>query len=194
MKLVLASASPRRKALLSLLPWPVAVRPTHVPEDGLEHLPPAQQAMALAVRKVSPLLPTLLPEEIAIAADTLVVLEGTRLGKPQTPAEAEQFLRRLSGRWHTVYTGVAIATTHRLWTFYEETAVRFRSLPDALIKAYIETGSPMDKAGGYGAQDLIGVAGIAEIIGDFYNVMGLPMQKLTLFLERLLGEQLYRPT
>ncbi|GIV23154.1 MAG: Maf family protein [Bacteroidia bacterium] len=192
MKIVLASASPRRKALLSLLPWPVEVRPTHVPEDGLDHLSPAQQAMALAARKVSPLLPTLLQEEVAIAADTLVILEGTRLGKPQTSEEAEQFLRRLSGRWHTVYTGVAVATTRHLWTFYEETGVRFRPLPDALIKVYIETGSSMDKAGGYGAQDLIGVAGIEQIIGDFYTVMGLPVQKLTLFLERLFGADLYK--
>lgn len=187
MQVILVSASPRRRALLELLGWKVQVQPTQVSEAGLEYLAPPQQAMALAARKVAA-LPTPLPEgTLAIAADTLVVHAGTVLGKPTSPEEAAQFLRRLSGTWHSVYTGVALATAERLWLFYEHTAVRFHTLPPALIERYIASGAPFDKAGGYGAQDLIGVAGIAEIHGDFYNVMGLPVQKLVQYIHAIFG-------
>jgi septum formation protein len=144
--------------------------------------------MALAARKVARLLPTLSPVEIAIAADTIVVHKGEILGKPADLAQARAFLLRLSGDWHTVHTGVAVAHAQRCWLFYETTHVRFHPLDPALIDFYLQTSPPLDKAGAYGAQDLIGMTGIAEIVGDFYNVVGLPIQKLTQFWYRTLGE------
>lgn len=187
MRVILASASPRRRALLELLGWQVEVQPTQASEIGLEHLPPAEQAMALSARKVAFLLPQLTEDLLALAADTLVVQAGTVLGKPTSSEEAVQFLSRLSGSWHSVYTGVALATQQRLWLFYEHTAVRFHTLPPSLIERYVASGASFDKAGGYGAQDLIGLVGIAEIHGDFYNVMGLPVQKLAQYVHALFG-------
>ncbi len=187
MRVILASASPRRRALLELLGWEVEVRPTHASEIGLELLAPAEQAMALAARKVAALLPHLPADVPAIAADTLVVHSGSVLGKPTSPEEAAQFLYRLSGSWHSVYTGVALAVGQRLWLFYEHTAVRFHALSPSVVERYIASGAPFDKAGGYGAQDLIGLVGIAEIHGDFYNVMGLPVQKLAQYVQAIVG-------
>ncbi|MCS6894868.1 MAG: Maf family protein [Bacteroidia bacterium] len=188
MKVILVSASPRRRALLELLGWEVELRPAAVDETPTEGLLPSQQAMSLALRKLSTILPALKSDEIAISADTIVVHAGQLLGKPHDEIEAEQFLRRLSGGWHTVYTGVAVGSLHRSWCFYEETAVRFHHLSDGLIAHYLKKSPPLDKAGAYGAQDLIGLVGIAEIKGDFYNVMGLPVQRLARFWEQTFGK------
>ncbi|MEN3040357.1 MAG: Maf family protein [Bacteroidia bacterium] len=188
MRVILVSASPRRRALLELLGWKVELRPPAVDESLTPGLPPHQQAMILAVRKLSAILPSLAPEEVALAADTMVVHAGEVLGKPHDEIEARQFLKRLSGDWHTVYTGVAVGTIHRTWCFYEETAVRFHPLSEALISHYVQTTPPLDKAGAYGAQDLIGLIGIAEIKGDFYNVMGLPVQRIARFWEKTFGK------
>jgi len=155
-------------------------------EGGLSYLPPMHAVMALAARKAMAAFP-LREETIVIAADTMVVLDNEVLGKPQSLMEAREFLRRLSGQWHFVYTGVAIGGVTFLELFYEETAVRFHKVSEPLIEAYLATGSSLDKAGGYGAQDLIGVSGIAEIRGDFYNVMGLPVQRLCRVWENLFG-------
>lgn len=188
MKVILASASPRRRELLERLGWKVTVRPSEVEENLLHGLLPPQQAMALALRKLASQLPILSSDEVIIAADTIVVHSGDILSKPRNLMEAEAFLRRLSGDWHTVYTGVAVGTVSRTWAFYEETAVRFHRLPDQIIQHYLQVFPPLDKAGAYGAQDLIGLAGIAEIRGDFYNVMGLPVQKLVQFWQRTFGK------
>ncbi|MCX8113149.1 MAG: Maf family protein [Bacteroidia bacterium] len=187
MKVILVSASPRRRALLELLGWNVELRPAAVEETFVEGLSPPQQAMLLALRKLSTVIPTLREEEIALAADTIVVQAGQIFGKPRNLTEARSFLRRLSGEWHTVYTGVAIGDSRRAWSFYEETAVRFHPLPEEVIEVYLEKSPPLDKAGAYGAQDLIGLIGIAEIRGDFYNVMGLPVQKLARFWYQIFG-------
>ncbi|MCS7188570.1 MAG: Maf family protein [Bacteroidia bacterium] len=187
MKVILASASPRRKALLSLLGWKVEVRPTQVSEEGFLDLPPRERAMSLAARKISALIPVLNRDEVGIAADTLVYHAGQVLGKPANQEEARALLRRLSGEWHQVYTGLAVATWERLWLFVEETAVRFHRLSEELIEIYLASGSYVDKAGGYGAQDFIGLVGIAEIRGDFYNVMGLPVQRLLQFWYQTFG-------
>lgn len=186
-KVILASGSPRRKELLARLGWPVEVRVPPVEEEVEMGFPPAQVAMTLAARKAAYFIPTMEPEEVVIAADTVVALGSQLLGKPATAQEAAAFLRRLSGRWHEVYTGVAVATLERSWIFYERTAVRFHSLPEELIQAYVRTGAPLDKAGAYGAQDFIGLVGIAQVNGDFYNVMGLPVQKLAQFWLRVFG-------
>lgn len=188
MKVILVSASPRRRALLELLGWRVELRPAEVEESPVEGLSPSQQAMTLAMRKLATALPALRPGEVALAADTIVFHGGEILGKPRNVEEARTFLRRLSGDWHTVYTGVAIGTVERAWAFSEATAVRFHPLPDALIETYLRVSPPLDKAGAYGAQDLIGLAGIAEIRGDFYNVMGLPVQRITRFWMQTFGK------
>lgn len=187
MKVILVSASPRRKELLERLGWPVEVRPAAVQEEDYPPLEPAQVAMCLAARKVAAAWPTLAEEEVALAADTLVVWEGRILGKPSTLDEAAAFLRGLSGKLHEVYTGVALATLSRTWLLYERTVVRFHPLSEELIQTYLRVSPPLDKAGAYGAQDLIGLAGIAEIHGDFYNVMGLPVQKLVQYWLRVFG-------
>ncbi|MCS7153353.1 MAG: Maf family protein [Bacteroidia bacterium] len=187
MKVILVSASPRRKALLELLGWQIELRPAAVEETLVEGISPSQQAMVLALRKLSTALPTLQKGEVAIAADTIVYHAGQILGKPRDIEEARHFLYRLSGQWHIVYTGVAVGTVERSWSFYEETAVRFHSLSKELVESYLQRTPPLDKAGAYGAQDLIGLVGIAEIRGDFYNVMGLPVQKLARFWQQVFG-------
>ncbi len=187
-EIVLASRSPRRQALIQVLGIPVRVVEPPDAEEGVPGLLPMQVAMTLAARKIRWTLP-LSPGSLAISADTVVVIDGEILGKPRTLDEARTFLQRLSGRWHQVYTGVALAWESRLRLFYEETAVRFHKIADPIIELYLQTGSSLDKAGGYGAQDLIGLLGIAEIRGDFYNVMGLPVQRIYQEGVRLLGRE-----
>ncbi len=187
-EIVLASRSPRRQALLRELGLPIRIIAPPDEEEVPPDLPPMQVAMTLAARKVRWGLP-LAPGSLAVAADTIVIVDGEILGKPGTLAEARTFLQRLSGRWHWVYTGVALAWEDKMRLFYEETAVRFHELSSPVIEAYLETGSSLDKAGAYGAQDLIGLIGIAEIRGDFYNVMGLPVQRIYQEGVRLVGEE-----
>ncbi len=182
----LASRSPRRQALVRVLGYPVRVMEPPDEEGGVEGLLPPEAVMTLAARKVRWGLP--LPAGVlAVGADTIVVVDGETLGKPRSLEEARAFLQRLSGRWHVVYTGVALAWEQRMRVFYEETAVRFHTLSEAVIEAYLRTGSSLDKAGAYGAQDLIGLIGIAAIRGDFYNVMGLPVQRVYREGVKLLG-------
>lgn len=185
-KVILVSRSPRRQALIRVLGYPVEVMEPPDQEDGVEGLLPAEAAMTLAARKVRWAFP--LPTGVlAVGADTMVVAGGEVLGKPRSLEEAWVFLRRLSGKWHVVYTGVALAWGQQMRVFYEETAVRFHQLSEAVIEVYLRTGSSLDKAGAYGAQDLIGLIGIAEIRGDFYNVMGLPVQRVYQEGVKLLG-------
>lgn len=185
-KVILVSRSPRRQALIRVLGYPVEVMEPPDQEDGVEGLLPPEAAITLAARKVRWAFP--LPTGVlAVGADTMVVAGGEVLGKPRSLEEARAFLRRLSGKWHVVYTGVALAWGQQMRVFYEETAVRFHQLSEAVIEAYLRTGSSLDKAGAYGAQDLIGLIGIAEIRGDFYNVMGLPVQRVYQDGVKLLG-------
>ena len=182
----LASRSPRRQALVRVLGYPVRVVEPPDEEGGIEGLWPSEAAMTLAARKVRWALP--LPAGVlAMGADTIVVADGEVLGKPRNLEEARAYLERLSGRWHVVYTGVALAWGQRMRVFCEETAVRFHVLSEAVVETYLHTGSGLDKAGAYGAQDLIGLIGIAEIRGDFYNVVGLPLQRVYQEGVKLLG-------
>jgi len=125
------------------------------------------------------------PEACVVAADTLVVLEGEILGKPETPEQATEMLRKLSGREHRVYTGVCVLASGKEAAFVEQTAVWFYPLTEAEIQAYVQTGEPMDKAGAYGIQGK-GCVLVERINGDFYNVMGLPIVKLMRVLQKLL--------
>ena len=175
MKLVLASASPRRKELLGLFHIPFEIRVADIDET----MDPAKSAFD-EVARVSRMKAAATPctcEEVVVAADTIVVCEGRVLGKPHSEEEAVSMLQLLSGRDHQVMTGVTVAAADGIQSFTEVTDIHFRELSDKEIKAYVATGEPMDKAGAYGIQ---GGAALfcTRMVGDYYNVMGLPVCRL----------------
>lgn len=177
MGVVLASSSPRRRELLEMLGvTEYEIIPAQV-DETLPDLSPEEAVIYLARLKARTVADSCPPDRLVIAADTLVFLDGEALGKPESTAEAKAMLRRLSGRQHTVYTGVAVMENDRALAFAEKTDVFFRELEDVEIDAYIKTGEPMDKAGAYGAQGR-GAVFIRRIDGDFFNVMGLPVCRL----------------
>ena len=173
--LVLASASPRRRALLDRLGLTFRVEPTDADETWPDDLDVGAAAEAIALRKAESVDA---PGALVLAADTVVVLGGEVLGKPRDPAHAAATLRRLSGRTHDVVTGIALALDGRRHTAHERTAVTFGGLTDAEIDAYVATGSPLDKAGAYGIQDDAGALLVERIEGDYFNVVGLPIRRL----------------
>ena len=175
MQLILASASPRRKELLGLFHIPFVIRVADIDETMDNTKSPYQevarvsQMKALAVERE--------PEDVVVAADTIVVCQGKVLGKPHTPDEAKQMLQLLSGRDHQVMTGVTMLRGGKEWVFTEVTHLHFRNLTAGEIDRYVASGEPMDKAGSYGIQG--GAALFCErISGDYYNVMGLPVCRL----------------
>lgn len=175
MQLILASASPRRKALLSLFGIPFTVRAADIDETMDPGKPPFDEvarvslSKALAVRREE--------GDIVIAADTIVVCQGKVLGKPHSEAEAASMLRLLSGRDHQVMTGCTVLCGDRVEAFTEVTSLHFRPLSEKEILKYVQSGEPMDKAGSYGIQG--GAALFCEKLeGDYYNVMGLPVCRL----------------
>ena len=191
MKLLLASKSPRRRQLLSQLGYPVEFVDLDVDEHVPDGTPAAEIAELLACRKAQAfeLSSSHLPlSTILVAADTVVVLDDKPLGKPASRQEALDMLHALSGRHHSVYTGVCLrpltqtikqssnqAITHH---FTERTDVYFRELTNDEIVHYVDTYRPFDKAGAYGIQEWIGMIGISRIDGCYYNVMGLPLAAL----------------
>lgn len=179
-RLILASRSPRRAELLSRLGLEFTVRVADVDESLAPHEDPAAAAKRLARRKARAAVE---PGALAIGSDTLVVHRGAILGKPATAEEATQMVCRLQGEEHTVYTGVAVATPGRTESAVEATRVWFRSLPDVECREYVATGEPMDKAGAYGIQGY-GAAIVERIEGDYFNVMGLPIQRLLELFQR----------
>ncbi len=175
MQLILASASPRRKELLSLFHIPFTIRAADIDETMEESKPPfdevarVSRAKALAVPREK--------EDTVIAADTIVVCQGRVLGKPRDEAEAVEMLQLLSGRDHQVMTGCTVLRGEQCRTFTEVTDLHFRNLTGKEIENYVATGEPMDKAGAYGIQG--GAALFCErMVGDYYNVMGLPVCRL----------------
>ena len=173
--LVLASASPRRRDLLARLGLAFTVRPTDADETWPAGLAVGPAAEAVALRKARALDDA---GAVVLAADTVVVLDGDVLGKPADAEAARRTLRRLSGRTHTVVTGLALRHGGREATAHEATAVTFAVLSDAEIGAYVATGAPLDKAGAYGIQDDAGALLVARIEGDYFNVVGLPLRRL----------------
>ncbi len=173
--LVLASASPRRRALLDRLGLTFRVEPTDADETWPADLDVGAAAEAVALRKAAAVAA---PGALVLAADTVVVLDGDVLGKPTDEAHAARTLRRLSGRTHHVVTGIALALDGRQRTAHERTAVTFADLSDVEIAAYVATGSPLDKAGAYGIQDDAGALLVERIEGDYFNVVGLPIRRL----------------
>ncbi|MCL2717919.1 MAG: Maf family protein [Lachnospiraceae bacterium] len=180
--LILASGSPRRRELLSYIQpdFKVVILPTS--EDFLPGTPPNIIVETLALRKACA-VQKLHPHDTIIGADTIVVLDGKIFEKPENEAHACEMLKTLSGREHQVFTGVAILNPDSKSVFSEETLVRFTKLTAKEITAYVATGEPLDKAGGYGIQGL-GATLVESICGDFYNVMGLPVCRLAKELRR----------
>lgn len=179
-KVVLASQSPRRRELLSLIGIAHEVRPANIDESYLDGEIPAGHVDRLARTKAETIAAA---DAVTIGSDTIVVIDGDVLGKPRDGDVAADMLRQLSGRSHTVITGVAVHWKGRTVSATEEVAVTFRPLSDADIRAYIATGEPMDKAGAYGIQGF-GATIVERVDGDYFAVMGLPLNRLT----RLLAE------
>lgn len=179
-QLVLASKSPRRIKLLKDLGFDIIVQPSDVDENISEALLPPDYVMQLSLLKASSVAQNIDFPAIVIGSDTTVVLDGKFLNKPENKQDAYSILRKLSGRTHKVFTGIALIDTadNKKMTDYQETDVSFRELDDAEIEAYIESGSPMDKAGAYGIQDDFGAVFVNRVEGCYYNIVGLPLELL----------------
>ena len=178
-KVILASNSPRRKELLAGLGVDYEVRTLpDVDESYPETLQGADIPLYIAKEKADAYVAMMQPGELMITADTIVWLDGKVLGKPQDKEDALQMLRTMSGRTHEVFTGVCITTTDWQRSFTAQTEVRFATLSEEEIAYYVDNFKPMDKAGAYGVQEWIGFIGVENISGSYYNIMGLPVQKL----------------
>ena len=184
MKVILASASPRRSELLRTLGLQFEVRPAQGEEHPEPGLSAGETAKRLSHAKCLEVAAVSEPDAVVIAADTVVSLDDQILGKPADAADAKRMLRALSGRDHRVYTGVTVASGGRVLSDFEETIVHFRALTEREIDAYIETGEPMDKAGAYGIQGRASLF-VRGIEGDYFNVVGLPLCKLGQMLNEL---------
>lgn len=176
---ILASASPRRHELLKGLDIDFTVK--RIP-DVDETFPPELQAgevpLYLSKKKADAYSVIMNDEELVITADTIVWLNGKVLGKPEDENEARRMLHNMSGKKHAVYTGVTITTKTEQRSFVAQSNVTFANLTEEEIDYYVEKYKPMDKAGAYGAQEWIGYIGMENIEGSYFNVMGLPVQRL----------------
>lgn len=185
MQLILASGSPRRKELLSLFRIPFTVVPADVDETMDPAKAPCDEVARLSAKKARAVKRE--PDDVVIAADTIVVCEGKVLGKPKSEENAYHMLSLLSGRDHQVMTGCTVLRGEKSETFTEVTDLHFRTLSEREIRAYIASGEPMDKAGAYGIQ---GGAALfcRRMEGDYYNVMGLPVCRLWQTLQSIAPE------
>ena len=185
MQLILASASPRRKELLSLFGIPFVIRVADIDETMDPDKAPFDEVAR--VSRCKAMAVDAQPGDVVIAADTIVVCEGKVLGKPKNQEEAARMLNLLSGRDHQVMTGCTVLRSGRAETFTDVTDLHFRTLGEKEIDRYIASGEPMDKAGAYGIQG--GAALFCEKMnGDYYNVMGLPVCRLWQTLRRVAPE------
>jgi len=188
-RIVLASASPRRLELLRQMGVEPDVRPASLSEESLTGETPWAQALRLAEAKGRAVADRFAgdgPSTVVLAADTVVVVDGICLGKPASEEQARAMLRRLSGRTHEVLTGVWLRRTDdgRSASLVETSRVRFHSCSESVVRWYVATGEPMDKAGAYAVQGL-GAVLVAEVVGSWTNVVGLPMEKLAPMLNRI---------
>ena len=181
-RIVLASSSPRRRDLLAMIGITHEVIPADIDEAYFPGEEPRAHALRLAQQKAASIAARN-PTAIVVGADTIVVVDGAVLGKPLSAADAGRMLRILSGRTHVVYTAVAVQRAASAASAVEAVTVTFRTLSDAEIGAYIDTGEPMDKAGAYGIQGF-GATIVDRIEGDFFAVMGLPLGQMV----RLMGK------
>lgn len=188
-KIILASASPRRRELLNQIGLKFEVIPSHK-DEVIGDKAPAEAVMALAEGKAGDIYDQICSDGreddvLVIGADTVVAIDHLILGKPEDEAHALDMLRRLQGKTHQVYTGVCLITKESRQTFYEKTDVTMYPAEDEDLKSYISTGEPMDKAGSYGIQGL-GAVLVREIHGDYNNVVGLPVAGIW---QRLSGDE-----
>jgi septum formation protein len=182
-RVILASASPRRRELLTLVGIAHEIRPSGADETLFPGETPEGHAERLARAKAHAVA-ALEPGAVVIAADTIVVVDGDILGKPADSADAARMLRRLSGRAHDVYTAIAVARGNRTESAVERVGVTFRPLGESDIARYVATGEPLDKAGAYGIQGY-GATIVDGVDGDYFSVMGLGLRRLVELLDRV---------
>jgi len=175
MKLILASNSPRRQAMLKELGLTYEIRLQNVDESFANDVLPEEVPALLAKRKAATFIPTLQPDEVVLTADTVVICEGQVLNKPADTSEAIAMLQLLSGKKHTVVTAFCLTSSTKQVCVADSTAVYFRTLTVDEITHYVETYKPFDKAGSYGVQEWIGMTGITRIDGSYFTVVGLPI-------------------
>ena len=177
--IILASNSPRRKELLAGIDIPFEVRVMDgIDESYPSNLPTKEIAGYISKKKAAAYRETMADDELIITADTIVVLGDEVMGKPKDATEAKKMLHELSGKTHQVITGVSITTKERQSCFSVETNVTFKILSDQEIDYYVERYQPFDKAGAYGIQEWIGHVGVTGLEGSYFNVMGLPVQRI----------------
>jgi septum formation protein len=187
--LILASQSPRRKILLQQIGLKFKIIPSNTAELIQPTQTPQENAQRIALEKATEVAQRL-RKGLVIGADTIVVLDRHILGKPRSKEDAKRMLRMLSGREHSVFTGFALidVKTKKQMSSVEETRVRFRKLDDEEITSYVNSGSPMDKAGAYGIQDDYGAVFVEKIQGCFYNVVGFPLTRFYIALKKFLAQ------
>ncbi len=174
--IILASSSPRRRELLTMIGFEYRIETSGEEEVQPHGLPPAEYVKTLALQKAQPVA-YLHPQDCVIGADTIVYLEGDILGKPHDPEVAKAYLARMQGKEHVVYTGVAVLKGGKSDVRHCETRVTFAPMTEAEIDAYVATGEPLDKAGAYGVQGPGGVF-VERVEGNYFNVIGLPLPML----------------
>lgn len=177
-RLILASASPRRRQLLQGLDLPVEITSVEVDETPPPGMPEDQVAEHLARMKAEAWNGSLASDQVLITADTTVLIDGHLLNKPADDADARRMLALLAGRSHRVITGVCLRTARGMSSFADTAVVHFRALTADEIAYYVARHQPLDKAGAYGVQDWIGYTAVDRIEGSFYTVMGLPMHRV----------------
>ena len=178
-KIILASNSPRRKELLAGIDVDFEVRVIQdIDESFPADLPTREIAEYISRKKAAVYQKRMADDELIITADTIVVLDSEVMGKPHDEADASRMLHELSGRTHQVITGVTLTTTTRQLSFSVETDVTFKTLSDEEINYYVQRYKPFDKAGSYGIQEWIGHIGVTGLQGSYFNVMGLPVQRI----------------
>jgi septum formation protein len=180
-RLILASASPRRRDLLAQIGLHPEIIPAHIDESRHANEAPKAYVQRLALEKARA-IHALHADAKVIGADTTVELDGTILNKPRDPEDAERMLRRLSGRTHHVHTGVAVVSRSGERSHVETTAVTFAAVPESALAAYVASGDPLDKAGAYGIQGFA-AQWIPRIEGDYFNVVGLPLAAVARMLQ-----------
>lgn len=177
--IILASKSPRRQELLKGIGVPFSIITKDIDESFSANISPYDVAPYLSVKKAKAFEENELPENyMVITADTVVVVDDEILGKPKDAEEARQMLRLISGKRHSVITGVSIRTKDKIKTFSAMSKVSFDTLGEEEIDYYVNNFKPFDKAGAYGIQEWIGYIGVSSVEGSYFNVMGLPTQKL----------------
>lgn len=182
-KIILASQSPRRKQLLEWAEIPFEIKVKETAETYPVDLPINEVPVFIAREKARVIQEEMQEERLVLAADTIVVLGESIIGKPKDREDAIRILTALSGQTHQVITGVVMRKAEREWAFSDTTKVQFHSLSQDQIVYYVDQYRPYDKAGAYAIQEWIGVVGIHSIEGDFYNVMGLPVSRVVQTLQ-----------